>query len=485
MSLRRDATRGVAWLTVMSVCSQGLHLLTLLVLARLLVPREMGLVAYASFFTNLLILMAGFGLGPAVVQRRDLEPAHLDAAFWMVVVLGIMGAGLAQGIAFAIGLGLNKPDVIPIIQVLGLGVVFGALAAVPSAVLVRAMRFRALAARTLASAVVGSAVGISMALKGFGVWSLVAQHLCAQFTGLILLWLASHWYPRFRFSLPHLRHLAGFGANILMTRLTTQVSTRSIDFLIGTFIGDAALGYFHVGSQFVRLLRHILLRAIQGIALPVFARLQDDLPRARTSIRLASQAASVVAMPAFIGVAVLAPPIIRLSVGEKWVEIAVPIVRMLAMLGIVNTVAVVNTSVLEGMGRPSWALLIRVVNAVVGVAAFFIALPWGLFAVTGAFVARAYLVMPLQFYLLRRLTRLRIGNYLRQFVAPLSACLVMAVVVHYVNRGALRLLPWQAALVVAIVTGVCTYAIIIYRLSPFVRNQCAGLRAHLRKRLRA
>lgn len=436
MSLRDRAIRGAGWSIVASGGNHFASLIVLMVLARLLGPEQFGLVGFASIFTAFLAVFLSYGFGEALIQRREVEPEHIDTAFWTVMASGCCLALLGQGLALGIALLrhsafvqsnpdliLNNADLDSVVHVLSLGFVIGSMRMLPVANLRRQMQFKTIAIRTLFASVFGGALGIGMAIRGYGVWSLVAHRLSADLIGTLLLWPASSWRPHFRYSPAHFKELFAFGRNILGIRFLTFANRWSDHLLIGVFLGDVALGYYTVASRAVIMMRQLLLQSVQRVALPTFSRLQGDPERIRRAIYMATQACSIVAFPAFLGIAALAPEIVAIA-GDHWL-LAAPVARMLAVLGLMNAVNAVNSAVMQGLGRPHWVLWLRLMNVTGNVIAFALVVKWGIVAVATAFVVRGYLLAPVQLLMMKRLSGIHLPTYLRHFVPPLVAGLAL------------------------------------------------------------
>ena len=169
MNLREKAAKGVLWSAIQNWGMEGISFLTFIALSRLLVPEAFGLVALASVFTALAQVFLDQGFGAAIVQRADLEREHLDTAFWISVLTGILltvGGIAASGLLAAF---FGEPRLAPVLRWLSLSFIFGALSSTQMAILRRKLAFKSLAARSLAATTVGGFVGVSMAFAGFGV----------------------------------------------------------------------------------------------------------------------------------------------------------------------------------------------------------------------------------------------------------------------------------------------------------------------------
>ncbi|HEY7600520.1 MAG TPA: lipopolysaccharide biosynthesis protein, partial [Candidatus Limnocylindrales bacterium] len=423
--LQRRVARGVSWTILDNWGRQLLQLLVFVVIARLLAPADFGLVALAMVFVALAQLFVDQGLGDALVQRRELTKTHVDTAFWAALSLGVVLAVAGALLAIPITALLGEPVLQPVLQALSLVFVLTGLASIPMAILQRELRFRSLALRTIFSIAAGGAAGIALAVSGYGVWALVGQQLVTAAVSVVALWLASPWRPGLTFSRAHFRELFGFGANVVGSDLLNYVTRYSDNLLIGTVLGTIALGTYAVGYRILDAANALLVGIARKVAFPSLARLQHQPERlARTYIRMTRLTAAVI-LPGYIGLALVAPELIRLVFGQRWVESG-PVAGLLFLVGPAFAVQGFGGTLLSACGRPDITLRLRFVNAVVTVVGFVIAVPFGILAVAAAFAIRGYLMLPLQLYYQRRYAGIPTAEYLARLRGPLASTALMA-----------------------------------------------------------
>jgi O-antigen/teichoic acid export membrane protein len=423
-SLGRAAVRGLAWTTLRSVSSRLVGSVVFVILARLLDPKSFGLVALASVFVVLLSLLVESGFGEAVIQRKELTRSDLDTAFWVNNATGVGLALLMTASADLLGALFDQPELAPVLRALSPVLVFAALASVPQALLRRELRFRELAFRGFAATVAGGAVGVAMALAGLGVWSLVGQILANVVVGTAMLWLACSWRPGRAVSRSSFVELFHFGANILGERVAYFTSRRSDDFLIGLVLGPVALGLYTAAYRILLLMSEVMIWTIDGVAFPLFSRLQGDGERTKRGFYAVTQLSSAVAVPAFLTFAVLAPDVTSVVFGPQWTG-AIPVMRILALVGIPHAVTHWHKAIVNAAGRPNLSLRFAVLTGAVNVVGFVLVVRWGILAVATSYVACGYLLAPVSVWLVTRVLDIEVKTYLRLFVAPVASGLVM------------------------------------------------------------
>jgi O-antigen/teichoic acid export membrane protein len=461
MSLRQKAAKGIFWSVVQKWGRAGISILTFIVLSRLLTPEAFGLVSLATVFTVFIELFLDQGFGAAIVQRSELEPEHLDTAFWINIGTGIlMTVGLIAASGFVATI-FDEPRLAPVLRWLSIIFILSSLSSTQISILQRKLAFKSLAARSLVATAVGGVVGMTMAFAGFGVWSLVGQDLVSALAGVIILWRASDWRPGFNVSLKHYKELFNFGVSIVGNHALTILIRRSDDLLIGYFLGPRLLGFYTIGYQLLLVIIRLVTEVTNSVAFPAFSRIQEQPERMRRAFYNVTQYTSLFAFPVFIGLAVLAPELVPAVFGEKWTP-SIPVMQVLSLIGILQSVLFFNGSVIKAAGKPSWQLGIMLLNAVCSVIGFLLVVQKGIVAVAASFVIVGYLLAPVSFIAVRKLIQVDFRTYLWQFMPSLFASLAMVAVItglRYMFGG--QSLNIYLELAIYLLAGVLTYGLVI------------------------
>src|ERR1700693_676776 len=257
----------VKWAYTGNWGERGFAALFTFILAAVLGPRDFGVVAIALLYITFLQLFLDQGCIAALIQRKDLEQEHLDAVFWMDVVLSLGLVGVSVLLSGWWAAKNHAPEAARLISVLSLCVPIQGLSAVQSAMLSRNMNFKALSIRANTAVVVSGVVGIGMALARFRVWALVGQQINRDLTALILLWRLSSWRPRFEFSLRHLKELAGFAGSNFAAQLGIFAEMQSGSIFLALFFGPAAVGLYRLADRLVYSVVAMATASIQSVSL--------------------------------------------------------------------------------------------------------------------------------------------------------------------------------------------------------------------------
>ena len=458
--LERRVARGLTWTLIDTWGTQILGLVVFAILANLLDPLDFGLVAFAAVFVAFAQLLVDQGLGDALIQRRTVTRSEMDTAFWVAVVTGglltLAGVVLAGPVATLLG----QASLAPIIQALSITFVFAALTSIQMALLRREMRFRSLAIRKLSGVVGGGIVGVLMALYGFGAWALVGQQIASAAISVLMLWTVSPWRPGLQVSRADFRSLFSFGAHVVAGDALNFLSRNVDRLLIGVYLGPINLGFYAVGYRILDTTQQLLVNFARRLGFPIFARLQTDLDRLRRAYARVTAAVSVVILPGYIGLALVAQEAIVVLFGDQW-TLSGPVAAVLFLIGPALTVQVFSGALLNGVGHPEITFRIRLVTTIVNVVGFFVAVLVfrEIVAVAAAFVIRGYVLMPLTVWWVRRYASIDFADQLRGLRGPAIATAVMAAAVLGVKFALPGLQPVWLLLLLEVVTGMVTFLV--------------------------
>lgn len=474
MELKYKAVRGIFWSAVQRGGNQAIAFLIFLALSRLLEPEAFGLVALATIFTSFVQLFVDQGFSLAIVQFPEIERAHLDTAFWTAVMVGCSMAAVGVASSDIIAGFFDEPELAPVIVWLSLDLILLSLSSTQRACLLRDMDFKGLATRTLVATSVGGVAGIGAAFAGFGVYSLVIKTIVIHLVGAIVLWNISDWRPGFRFSRQHFRALFKFGSNITANNILIFLSKQADNFLIGRFMGATALGYYSIAYNFVQMLLDLFVTTSTSVTISTFSRLQEDREEMRHAFYKATRYSSLIAFPAFIGVSLLSPILVPALFGQKWLA-SVPVMQVLALMGLIYPIAIFNTQVLVAAGKPSWRLTIMIVYAIVDVIGFVIAVRWGIIAVAVALVLRMFLLSPLSYFAVHKILKIDFGVYFRQLLAPLAGTLALVAAVLGLSWLVTDLANPYLEISLLTVSGGIVYLLVIQLTAPKVTQELLEL----------
>ncbi len=462
--LRELVISGAFWAGIERWANQILSFAIYVVLARLVGPTSYGLVALAGVYLGFIEVFVNQGLGTALVQRKDLQAEHLDSVFWvnlaMASVLALGSIVLADPLAALFG----EPQLAPIICWLAGTLVLTSLSTIPRALLTRDMGFRALSVRSIMAMVVGGIVGLSMAWSGFGVWSLVGQQLANLLVGTAILWWLVPWRPSWRISRSHFREVYGFSLNLLGTDLLWYGAQRIDQTLIGYAFGASALGPYALAARSITMVRDLVTGPVQMVALPALSKLQNEWDRLRNAFYGFTEVVTAVVVPAFFGIAALAPSFVPVIFGDQWVS-AVPLFQVLALYAIVCAPLSFCHPLMIAAGRPGVYLLLSTFQAALTLGFCLVATKWSPVAIGGALSLATVVHAVVLLAACRKMTGLSMRALIGRLWAPaITSCIMFGVV--YVFQDSVKELLGVITVASGVLLGTATYGLGMALLRP-------------------
>lgn len=460
-ALRPRVARGITWSVAELSGRQALNLAVFAVLTRLLTAADFGLVALATVFVGFAQLVVDQGLGNALVQRPAVTRRHLDTAFWAAVVTGgvltVLGIALAGPIATV----LHQPDLAPILQVLSGTFLLSAFTSIQTALLRRELAFRSLAVRSIAAVSGGGIVGITMAFLGLGAWALVGQQVGAAVLSVVALWTVSPWRPGFAFDRAKFWELFSFGAHVVGSDALNFFSRNVDNLLIGAFLGPVPLGLYAVGYKILDVSQTLLLNIARRITFPAFSRIQGDRERLRQAYFRVGRAGSLVILPSYVGLALVAPELTVAIFGNQWRDSGT-VALVLFLVGPLFCIQAFSDSLLNAAGRPDVVFRFRLITAVTNVVGFAIAVSFGIVAVAAAYTIRGYLLAPLLLRWMRVYAGIPAGEYLIRLRGIASSTVIMALAVLVARFALSGTAGAGLRLAVEVAVGAVIYAALIW-----------------------
>ena len=476
-ALGRQVARGTTWSVAELVIDKVGNFVAFILVVRLLPPEVYGSFALAQAVLLFGVVAADLGLTVALVQRPEVQPGHLDAAFWSSMAAGAAFAVVVGGLAWGLsGVVDKEPEAYALFAGLAVCVVLVAVGKVQKAMLTRDLDFRRLTVRAAAATVSGGVVGVVLVRSGAGVWALVAQQVVYFGVGSAALWALVPWRPSWRFSADAFRQLWAFGRTVTASQSLDYVNRRADTVLVGVFLGSAALGVYSVAYKLVLVVSDGLLTVINALSLPAFSRLQGAPERLAQAYGQAVKVSVALSLPLLVGLAAVAPTAVPLVFGAQWAG-SVPILYALVALSAAQVVYYVEDGMMMALGRSDWRLRLNLAYGVSGVAAFVLAMPSGVVAVAWALAARGVAFVPVGYWLSRRLAPLDIGAYLGRLAVPVLGAVVVWVAA-WAAGGALGDVPAVVRLAGQVAAGAAGYAAVWVALDrAYVLDLFASVRA--------
>jgi O-antigen/teichoic acid export membrane protein len=469
--LKRRTAGSVFWSLLRALVEQGFAFILFVVLARLISPHEMGLFAIALLFAEFGKLIASAGFPDAVIREPKLDEELADSMFCANMLMAAIVTALLCALAAPLAVYFREPDLRNLILGVAIVIPVSSAGGVHTGRKLREFGYRAVTTRIFIAGLVGGIVGVTAAYHGWGAWSLVLQRTVTETLLTILAWNAFRWLPRLRINWARTIDVIKFSANVMLTQATWFVSLRSQDFIIGRGLDAASVGMYRLAARANDLLVQFSVAPFVSSALPTLARLQADRAALCTAILRYNAMIGLIVCPVFMGFAVLAPEAVPTVFGARWASSA-PIAQVLCGVFLAHALTSVNMPTFAALGRPGVTLRIALAQLSVGIVFTILAVPYGLLAVAISYVARVYLMLPLQIVVLKRMTGLRYVDLFTRVAPSITAALVMVAAVELLRAWLLSHFTPIAYLAIMTPFAGCLYVAALAVIAPrFARDQ--------------
>ena len=321
-----------------------------ILLARLLSPEIAGQVALLEVFVNLSFTLIDEGINSALVQTKNADERDYMTVFVITLGLALFAVAVLEAAAPAIAGYYRSPEITLPLRVYAFSLLFSSFNSIQVARLQREMRFREMMLCNLAATVIAGGLGVALAYRGAGLWSLVAYHFGQIVLSCLAALLVLRWLPHGRFSKESAKRLGGFGLKMLGASVVSNLYNSLRPLIIGRRFTTADLGYYDRGQKFASTISLNLDTAIRSVMFPVLARSQDDTEQFRAILRRMKQLGCFVVFPVMFGLAAAAEPVVRLLLTEKWLP-AVPFLVLLSIGEAQVPLTSSNLVALKSLGR--------------------------------------------------------------------------------------------------------------------------------------
>jgi O-antigen/teichoic acid export membrane protein len=361
-------------------CSQAANFIirlgSMMILGRILGPKEFGLVAMVTALIGVLNLFRDFGLSTATVQRTTISEDQLSALFWINILIGGILAAFTIAVAPFVAVFYHEPRLVHVTMAMAAGFVFNAVGVQHTALLQRRMRFTAMAVIEITSLVASTATGIGLALLGYGYWALVAMAVLSPAVYSICVWCTVPWIPEMPRRGVGIRSMVRFGGTITLNTVIIYIAYNLDKVLLGRFWGAAAVGIYGRAYQLITIPTDNLNSAVGGVTFAALSRLQNDPERFRNYFLKAYALVLATTLPITILCAAFGSDLVLVLLGAKWKE-AIPIFRLLAPTILV--LAVINPLgwLLFSLGLVGRSLKVVLFLSPLVIAGYFAGLPHG------------------------------------------------------------------------------------------------------------
>lgn len=393
-NVKQNSIKGVKWSAIERYSEQSIRFLVEIIIARILMPADYGLIGIISIFIAIFQSFIDSGFSNALIRKKNLTEIDCSTVFYFNTIVGLVSYLLLFISAPAISEFFNNEFLIPIIRVISLSLIFQSFSVVPIARLARSVDFKTQSKATLISSIISGVIGIVMAYCGYGVWSLVFQNICNMFCKMILLYYFTKWQPLFIFSSESFKELFGFGSKLLLSGLISTIYIQLRKLVIGKYYTSADLGLYTRGEQFAVMPSQNLANIIQRVSYPILSKFQDNTEQMIDIYRKMIKLSSMLIFFLTALLAAISEPLIGTLLTPQW-EGAIIFLKIFCFTYMFDQVDLINISLLQVIGRSDLTLRIEIFKKAISIILLLISIPHGVIAIclSGLFYSQIALAL--------------------------------------------------------------------------------------------
>lgn len=348
--IKSKTISGFFWTFLQKIGSQGVSFVVMIVLARLLVPADFGLIAMLSIFLQISQNVVDSGFNQALIQKLNVDEIDYSSVFFINIIASV-SIYLVLFFAAPIVAAFYDQEMLTILlRVLALTFVINSFSLVQETKIKNDLDFRKLTLVNIPSTIIGGTIGVIMAFYGYGVWSIVALQIATRLVYVIQLWIISKWKPLFVIRMDRVKTLFSFGSRMFLSTVLTSVYSNIVVIIIGKFYPASQVGFYH-NAKTMALTPSTSIKSIaDSVTFPTFSKLQNDNTTLKPAYKKVMQVLMYWMLPIFTFTAILGEPLFRFVFGEKWIA-SVPFYRWLCVIAILSPLVNYNLNILKIKGE--------------------------------------------------------------------------------------------------------------------------------------
>lgn len=456
MGLKDKTIKGFGWSFADNVLNQGFRFLVGLILARLVTPHDYGLIGISLIFVSISEGIVDGGFSSALIQKSSPSEKDYGTAFVINIAASIAIYGLIYVLAPYISVFFNQdPRITVLVRVISCILMIDALMMVPKARLTKDMNFKVQTKISFISSVIAGFIGISLAIRGMGVWALVGQQLGKHGCNSLLLCMAGWRGMALGFSKASFMSLFSFGSKLLVSDFINSIYRQLYNIIIGKFYSSVTLGQYTRAHQFGSLFSLTLTQIVQKVSFPALSSIQNEKEKLREGYGILIRYVMFIDLVCMLCLAAMARPMIVTLIGSQWME-AVTYLQILCLMMMLYPLQIINLNAIKVKGRSDLILRLEIINKVIGIIPVFLGIIYNIYWMLIGSVLAEYIGYCLNSYYSGRLIGYTASQQIKDIAPSFFVALTIAIALYlmtYLNVSDYIIFPLQ--LVVGCILLVC------------------------------
>lgn len=455
--LRKKTISGFIYKFLERIGAKGVSIVVSILLARLILPEEYGLIALVYIFIIICDVFVSYGFGSSLIANKDSDDTDFSTCFFFGLFCSLL---LYVAIYFAAPIiagfysNYNYDMLIMVLRVMALRIPIAAINTTQHAYVAKHLMFKKFFYATLIGTVVSGIIAVVMAFYGFGVWALVEQYIGNVCLDTICLFVIVNWRPKFLFSAKRLKIIYSYGWKILAVGLIDKLYSQSRSLVIGKMFSPNSLAFYSKGQMFPSSMMEVVEQTISGVVFPALSLCNDDRKEMRSATRRIIKTSSYLMFPVVCGIALTGKEMILLLLTDKWIG-AVPFLYIACLAYILRPIQLVNDSLIKASGRSDLLLKLNILKKGIGIILLITSIHFGVIGIAFSYALTNIIATIINIFPNRKLIDYGYIDQLKDVMSNIFVCLIMCCVVFFV--GLIPISSLVAMMFIKTVAGVFVY----------------------------
>ena len=456
--IKQTAFTGLIWQLANKMGTNGMQILTYIILARLLQPEDFGIIAIVVVFINFSNILVNSGFGTALVQSKNVDDIDYSSVLNMSIIIAFIFYLIIFFTAPFIAAYYNQDSIVGVLRIYSISIIFFAINGVQTSILLRNLEFKKISIVSSIPVLISGIVSILMALAGFGVYALVANALISGILSVIFFGFILKWFPKPLLSITRIKKLFSYSSKLLLSSIIEEAYKGLYPLIIGKVFNTKVLGYYNYGRQIPNLISSTVNASVTAISFPLYSRSQDDIPKLKKMVRHSISLINFILFPLMAGLAAVAEPLVTLVFTEKWLP-SVPYLQLFCVISGLYHIQVYNFHAISALGKSSVFLKYEIIKKSLAIAILLITLPFGIKVLVIGQVIFAVISIVINFKPNIRWLNYSIKEQLNDIWPYFVASIIMFICIRLVS---IIEMPIVIKLIFEIILGISIYTLIAF-----------------------
>ena len=431
--MKKTIIYNLIWKFSERISSQLVTLIISIILARILNPEDYGSIALVMVFITIADVFVSNGLGSVLIQKKNADNLDFSSVFYINILISVIIYTILYVFAPHVARFYNMPILSPALRILAIRIPLAAINSIQQAYISRNMLFKRFFWSTLLGTLISGIVGISMAYKGYGIYSLIFQYLFNTLISTLVLWITVKWRPFLKCSWSRARNLLSYGWKLLVSGLLDTGYNQMRNLIIGKLYTSTDLAFYNQGDKYPNLIVVNINSSISSVLFPAISIYQNDRKQVKNMTRRAIQVSSYVMWPCMIGLAAVSEPLIRLVLTDKWLP-CIPYLKIFCFTYGLWPIHTANLQAINALGRSDLFLKMEIIKKVIGIISLIISIQFGPLAIAFSLVFTGIVSTFINSAPNRKLLDYKYSEQIHDLLPPLLLAIVMACFIYPISR---------------------------------------------------